>query len=923
LAIPRPLIVALTAFSWLALPLGLHAQDPDEPVPAQRPPALEDDNDDDGGGEDEAADGAEGAGVASPSGDQALPRAPARLPDYVLAAVEVVGNRRTEAEAIRQNIRLETGGRFDQRVVREDVRRLWGMGLFQDIRVTKVNGPRGGMVVTFHVTEKPTIHDVIIDGNDDVSTDDIKGAIDVKPLQMVDEGRLRDNARKIERLYTDKGFYLVEVRHDLRAPKRRKGEVVAVGEGSLTRGEEVDVVFTIVENAKVVIERIGFTGNTAIPDDEIKQFMQSKEHHPLLGKVTGWGTYKEEDFQVDLLRVEALFQDRGYLNVRVGQPRVRLTADKRAIHVTIPVEEGDQYHLRGLAVDGDLMDPDSVEAYGEWVDRWWQKARRVVRQDRRQVERKLMDLVEIRPGDVFSRTQVARDIQAIVDLYKDAGYAYVNVTPETQVDPVGRYVDMTLRVEKGPPCTIERVEIVGNEKTRDKVIRRELRVYEGELFSQSGMRESQARLQALGFFETVEVTQRQGSAPDLVEVQVDVKEKSTGTFQLGAGFSSAENFLFQGQVAQNNFLGRGQTLALSASVSALRRFFDFNFVEPYFLGTDATGSVSLFNQQRIQPGFTRTGTGGDFSLGYPVYRDLRLYGGYEVERSQIDEGSFAVTLKGLASQAPRYTTALRGTVAYDTRNNRLFPTKGFFHTLSVEGASRFLGSGLAPVAETWASRFMDRYRLPEQLNILKKNGEANDFIRTGLGLRGYYPIGFGFVLRGNFRLGYIFVPGRPLFTENYFAGGFGSVRGYSPRSIGPVARVGGLNPDDELTDFVIGGNKELVVNLELEIPIFEKLGIKGVVFVDAGNAYAPDENLFYLLTDPNPALKGTPWDPRVKLKWWGGLYWAVGAGFRWQSPIGPLRFEWGIPLTRRPKGTVGYPSGDQPVLFEFNIGQSF
>ncbi|MEW5855624.1 MAG: outer membrane protein assembly factor BamA, partial [Myxococcota bacterium] len=835
----------------------------------------------------------------------------------------VEGNKRTETDAIFQNIRVAAGQRFDQRAIREDVRRLHAMNRFKDIRVVKTTGPNGGMVLTYQVVEKPIIHEIIIEGNDDVSTDDVKGALDLKPLQLVDDRTLTENLRKLQKLYTDKGFYLADIKYELRPPKAKKGEVRAVGEGSLGRGEELDVAFIIVENSKVVIERISFVGNSAIPDEDIKQFMQTKENHPL-GKLTGWGTYKEEDFATDLLRVEALFQDRGYLNVRVGTPRVRLTADKQHVHITIPIEQGDQYHLRAFSISGDLLDPDKVDPYGEWVDDLWVKGKRTLRQDKRPVDKKLMDLTAIRPGDVFSRTQVAKDIQSIVDLYKDAGYCYVNVLPETAVDMQGRNVDMALRIEKGPACTIERIDIIRNEKTQDRVIRREMRVYEGELYSQSGLRESEARLNALGFFETVQVRQTPGSGPDLVIVEVEVKEKSTGTFQLGAGFSSAENFLFQGQIAQNNLLGRGQTLSMSASVSALRRFFDFNFVEPYLFGTKVTLSYSLFNQQRIQPGFTRTGTGGDLSLGYPIYRDLRIFLSHGVERAQIDEGSFTVTLKGLQSDRPRYTESLRGTIAYDTRNNRLFPTKGMFHTLTVEGASRYFPLAFAaPYGESWAARAVENYRLPEQLNVLKKGGISNDFIRTGLAMRAYYPIGLGFVVRGNFRVGYLFSPGQVLFTENYFAGGFGSVRGYSPRSIGPVARVGGLSPDDELTEFVIGGNKEIVFNLELEIPILDKLGIRGVVFLDAGNVYAPDENFFYILTPENPALRGTPWDPRVRLRYYGGLYWAVGTGFRWQSPIGPLRFEWGFPLTRRPPGTVGFPRGDDPVLFEFNIGQSF
>lgn len=863
----------------------------------------------------------------------------------MVAKVEVEGNLRTETDAVLQNIRVKPGQRFDQRAIREDVRRLHSMGLFKDVRVAKVNGANGGLVLTYVVTEKPTIHEVRVEGNDEVSTDDVKGAIDLKPLQIVDALRVNETVKKVQKLYTDKGYYLAEVRAEMRTPLVKKGEVKIKGEGRLVRGEEMDVVVIVTENAKVTIERIAFMGNNAVPDEDIKTFIQTRENHPL-GRITDWGTYKEEDFQIDLLRVEALYQDRGYLNVKVAPPRVRLTSDRKHLHITIPVEEGDQYHLRSLAVSGDLLDPDSLDPYGEWVDRLYARGRRWLKRDKRPLEKKLLEFTDIRPGDVFSRSQVAKDIQNLTDLYKDAGYCYVQVQPDTVVDGVGRTVDLTMAIQKGPLCTIERVEIVGNEKTRDRVIRREMRVYEGELYSQSGIRESEGRLQGMGFFEKVEVTQRQGSAPDLVEVVVEVKEKSTGTFQLGAGFSSAENFLLQGQIAQNNFLGRGQTLSASAQLSSLRRFFDFNLVEPYLYlpgygETNLTGSLSLFNTLRVQPGFSRTGTGGDVSVGYPIYRYLRVFMGLMGERTEIDAGSFSVTLAGLKERRPRWNLGVRGTLAYDTRNDRLFPTKGFFHTLTMEGVSRYPVAWTFPAIEGALAQQVQKYRIPEQANFLRTAGDVNDFVRTGLAMRGYYPIGYGFTVRGQFRTGYLLntCPSRvtnrlgaraygsdtctPLYTENYYAGGFGSVRGYSPRSIGPAQRVGSLSPDSELTEFVVGGNKEILFNLELEIPIVEKLGIRAVVFLDAGNVYAPNENFFYILNNPDPALKGTAWDPRQRLRYWGGMYWSVGAGFRWQSPIGPLRFEWGVPLTRRPRGTVGYARGDDPVLFEFNIGQSF
>jgi len=788
----------------------------------------------------------------------------------IVSEVHVAGNLRVEGDAIRSVVQTRPGGKFSTLSIAQDIKAIYGMGFFSDVTAERESLEEGGVRIVFHVKEKPAIRQVTFAGNDEISEEDIEEVIDVSAYAVLDEEKLRQNADRIRGLYTDKGFFLAEVRYNLKPVEGRN---------------EVDVEFRIDEFAKVLVKSIRFLNNQRFTDEELRSVIRTQEGG-WFSWLTSGGTYKEDLFERDLMMLTAWYLDHGYINIKLGRPRIDLSPDKQYLYLSVHIEEGEQFNLGKIGFKGDLLWP----------------------------EEELLGEISVEQSELFNRSKLSQDILKITDRYRDRGYANVNVTPLTGIDSKERIVDITFDVQKGAKVYFERIEVKGNTKTRDKVIRRELRIYEGDLYSATGIRRSRARVYSLGYFETVEVTTKKGSADDKVVVTVEIKEKPTGTFQIGAGFSSVENFIFMAQVAQDNFLGHGWTVAISAQLSSQRQLFNLRFVEPYFLDSrwtfafDVFNSEILYTQRRSVADFTRASTGGDVTLGYPLLwwwgvDDLRFFLTYKYEWIEVKLRSSSrftsAFLKDLFRDAS--TSSLRGSVAYDTRDNRLFPSKGIYLSFSSE----------------WA----DDYLLSET-EFLRLRGYGNF----------YQPLFWGLIFKFNSRAGWVTSlqeagepQGVPI-SERFFVGGINSVRGYDPRSLSPTVDVpdnlsgGRLDPADPLSTLPIGGDKEVVFNAEIEFPIIEAAGIRGVVFLDAGNAYNEDENLFYAgqhFTDPDRPRQGAISDPLAHRKNTLplGLYWSTGFGLRWFSPIGPLRFEWGIPLTKRP--------GDENIQFEFTIGNFF
>lgn len=757
--------------------------------------------------------------------------------------VRVEGTRRVEPDAVKAAIATRAGRPYDPKRVDADLRAVMKLGFFSDVTV-KMEGDADAPVLVFEVVEKPTVSEWRIEGNDEISKDDLKEIIEIKPFQVVDLVTVRKDVKKIQEKYVEKGFYLAEVRYELKPD----GE------------NQVAVVYVVDEKAKVQIKEIRFLGNAKVSRGDLLGAMLTKEGGFLSG-LSSAGTYREDMFQRDLQALQLAYLDRGYINVKVGKPTIDLSPDRRFLFVAIPVEEGEQFRIGKIGFSGKTLGEDD----------------------------RLVSLVKSKGEDVFSSSVVRSDLQTVADVYRDRGYANANVVPMTQVDAKTRIIDIEYEIQPGGLVRFERIEIAGNTKTRDKVIRRELRIYEGELFSGTGMRQSRQRVTALGFFESVDVTTRRGSTDELLVATVEVKERSTGTFQLGAGFSSYENFVLTGQVSQNNFFGWGQTLSLQLQWSSVRQLGTIQFVEPYFLDTRWTFAFDLYASEGTYTSFSRRAVGGNMTWGYELVglapilpfakalEDVRVFGTYTNENVEVTAAAGEVQLFNRYRDGT--TSSVRGSLQIDKRDNRLFPTKGFYGSLSAEAAPPLLAPNLL---------------FGDQVNL---------FRRYALDLRFYRPVIAGIVFRTKLTLGYIEDwddAHRVPISELYFVGGINSVRGYPMYSIAPTLDAARTD-DGALVRTNVGGNKQAILNLELELPFFESAGIRAVVFADAGNAFA----------------RGQWSDPDVR---WS-LYKSVGFGIRWTSPVGPLRFEWGIPLDRRKTEDGDYI--DKALDFQFTIGNFF
>ena len=795
-----------------------------------------------------------GAGTARADGDIPLGRP--------VEQIHFRGNVKVESDAIRRALSEEerfgtkpvlVGEKLELRTVQEDIRTIWKMNDFDDVRVEAEDGTEGGVVLTYVVREKRTVRKIYIAGNSEVGLDKINEVLDLKKETIYDPAKVKKNAEKIHDLYVEKGFYLADVRSEIK----------------IFSPTQLDVYYYVDEHAKVEVRRVSFIGNKHATDSELRSVMQTQEGN-WLSFLTSAGTYREDAFERDVLLLTAAYYDKGYVTVKIGKPNVEMSADKRFLYISIPIEEGEVYTLGMLDFKGDLlgMSPDDM--------------RRRLR---------------VKTGEKFNRTKLGEDIMALNDVYKNLGYANVNVSPLTAVDAEKRTVDLTFDLQQGKKVYFERINIRGNTKTRDKVIRRELKIIEGELYSQRLLDYSKNRVQALGFFEKVELNTKKGSEDDRIEVNIEVTERPTGTFQIGAGFSSIENFIGQAQVAQNNLFGRGTTLRLSAQISSLRQLFSVNYIDPYFLDTNLTFAFSAYNQLLFYPNFNRTTRGGDLTWGYQFGDYVRLLGTYKLEWVSVGQNTSGVSIAGfgqvqsiasgtLANLYRRgWTSSVRLWMQFDSRNDRMFPTRGQFHLLSVEVADRYLASEI-------------------------------DYVRVSGYARFYRPIWGPFVFRLNAESGLVFsrrADGVPIY-ERYFLGGIQSIRGFRLFSLGPRIQIqNSLDPGSYLIPFSVGANWQIILNSEIEFLILPAVQIKGVVFFDMGNGYNLEPK--YCTSQSVNSSLPEVFNPCSSYPTFQNLRYSVGFGFRWFSPIGPLRFEWGIPLNRQ--------VNEDPIVFEFTIGNFF
>jgi len=724
-----------------------------------------------------------------------------------ISGIQIVGNRKIEKAVILDSIHMREGTVFSRVSVRKDIKHLYELGYFENVQVYKKDSPQG-LMVTYVVSEKPTVRNITVSGNKEVDTEDIEGVFAVKKNSFLDLSHVIKTQSAILNLYSEKGYYLADVRYEF---------------SDVSKNNDVELTFHVSEVDKVQVKSIHFIGNKVFSDDELKAIMHTKEKG-VWSWITKSGVYQDEIFKRDVGQGLAYYYlMHGYVDIKIQDPEVQISPDKKWLYLTIRIDEGPLYQFGKVGVAGDLM----------------------------LAQNQLLENSGIKTGATYNHDFVRQEILRLTNLYKDEGYAYANVIPNTSVQRKNKKVDLVFNFEKGQKVNFGKIRFLGNIKTRDKVLRREMKVMEGETYNETKLQTSISRLNRLAFFSEVDVQKAPNPKdPHALDLLVTVKEKNTGSFNFGAGYSGVTSLFLQASIAQNNLFGRGHVVNLTAQVSGKSQLFDLSFREPYLLDTSWNTGFDAFKTEREALDFTEKRNGGSLVLGHSFFDFGNASLNYKLEDVTVTvpaENAGAI----LKSENDGITSSIIPSFSYDLRDNVVSPSKGSLHSLSVELA------GL---------------------------GGDKRFVKGELGTRWYFPTFLSTVLRFRLSLGAIQAYGGEAIPtyEKFILGGPNSLRGFRPLSLGPTKQSNGK-------EIVVGGRNEVIFNTELEVPILKELQMKGVLFFDTGSAF-----------DAVDAI-----DLRADL----------GFGFRWNSPMGPLRLEWGFPVPQR--------IGEVSPVFQFLIAPAF
>ncbi len=722
----------------------------------------------------------------------------------VVKDIEVTGTQRIEPDVLLLRIQTRKGEPLNLRTIRSDIRSIMKTGYIRHVSVDEEPVP-GGVKVIYRVEERPTIRNIGFDGNDDLEEKDLQAVVTIQPNHFLNVAELKEIVGKIRKLYANEGYFLATVNYEIDPQPNN----------------QVNVEFVIQENEEIKVRRILFMGNQAFPDKKLRKVIETRKKG-LLSFLTSSGVYKEDVLRDDVTRLTLHYLDNGYLQFAAEKPLTLTTDD--GMYICFVLKEGKQYTVNEITWET-LTEPE---------------------------EQFFKSNQNLRPGYIFSREKLQRDIVQMTEYFTDRGFAFAEITPLYFPDESTLTVNVAYRVNKGPKVRIGEIEIRGNSKTRDKVIRRQMELVEGELYSSTHLRNSRTEINRLGFFESVNVTTEPDQEPDRLNVVVDVKEGQTGTLSGGAGFSSTDQFVFMANVTQSNLFGRAQVLSLNAEIGGTRNNFSLSFTEPWTFDIPLSTGFDVFLTQREYTDFSRNAIGGSVRFGYEIFRNIRANVMYKYEEVDIKDVSFWAPVTLRSEEGKSATSSVTFYVVHDTLDNPMSPMKGWMNVASVEFAGTILGGD-------------------------------NDFIKVRVDTGYYLPLFWGTTLHGRARLGlgYGLDGDRLPVFERFFVGGISTVRGYDVRSLGPA--VGGV---------VIGGNKELIFNVEYIFPLVPQVKLRGLVFFDAGNAFSEDEGLSF-----------------------SGLRLSAGGGFRWFSPMGPLTFVLGFPIDKRP--------GEDSSAIQFSIGAPY
>ncbi len=726
--------------------------------------------------------------------------------------IRVTGTERIEPGTVMSYLELKQGDEASQEALDSALKGLFATGLFADVTLSENNG-----VVTVNVAENPVINVIAFEGNDEIKDEELQAEIQLRTRQVFTRTKVQEDVARLYEIYRRKGQYSAEIE-----PK-----VIKLDQN------RVNLVFEISEGPVTDISTIRFVGNERFSDDELRSELTSQEHR-WYNFLTTADRYDPDRLAFDQEKLRQFYLKEGYADFRILSAVSELSQDKQNFYITMTVDEGERYKVNDIRVNSQIrnLDPSS-----------------------------LTDQVSFKVTDWYNAEEVKNSVDLMTKKLGDMQYAFVTVVPDVVRNRDQKTVDIVFNINESPRVFVERVDINGNVRTLDKVVRRQVELVEGDPFNRTKLAKSEQEIKDLGYFEKVDVKTLPGSAPDKTVIDVNVAEQSTGELSVGAGFSTADGPLADFRIRERNLLGKGQDLTLATTIAGRRTEFDLSFTEPYFMDRDISAGVDLFHITRDQQdvsSFDQKRTGGGLRMGYPLSENLRQTWRYRIEQNEIDNVDEDASRFIKDQEGSRFTSAISQRLAYDDLDSKLFPTDGYSLWLDTE----FAGLG----------------------------GDAK-YVSGKTGAAYYYPVSKGWVFNLLGEAGAIqgVMDEKVRINERYFLGN-NTFRGFERSGIGPR---------DEATDDALGGNYFYRGTAELTFPLGfpEEMGIAGHLFNDIGSLWD--------IEDGN----------QVGVQDEASLRASAGIGASWRSPFGPVRIDVAQPYIKE--------DFDKKELFRFSFGTRF
>jgi outer membrane protein insertion porin family len=749
-----------------------------------------------------------------------------------IADIRIVGIQRIEPETVRSYLLLQPGDQWDAERIDRSLKALFATGLFADVKLV-----REGDTLVVRAVENPIINRIAFEGNSKIADKDLNGEIQSRPRVVYTRTRVQNDVRRILELY------------------RRQGRFAATVEPKVIQLSEnrVDLVFEINEGPATGVRAINFVGNRTFADSTLRGVIDTKESRWYRFLSTS-DTYDPDRLTYDRELLRKFYLSEGYADFRVVSGVAELTPDRDGFIVTFTVEEGERYRFGNLDVDIQLRD----------------LPREIV-----------LPLLTVRSGQWYNAEDVERSISVLTDTLGDRGYAFVEIKPDITRNRDALTLDIIFHVQEGPQVYVERIDVSGNVRTLDKVIRREFRLVEGDAFNTGKMTRSKERIKNLGFFKKVEVNSRPGSAPDRTVIAVDVEEQSTGELSLGLGFSTSDGPLADIHVRERNFLGRGQDVRLGTVLSFRSQQLDLSFTEPYFMDRNIAAGADLFGVKTSPttnffsgqtPTYVQVSYGGAVRAGYQISENLRQTWKYTARSDDITDVASNASLYIQLARGTHTTSEIGQVLLYDRRDNRLEPTDGYYASIGNDFAG--IGFGV-------------------------------QYVRNKVNAGYYYSIAPEWVLSFNGEAGYILGwGGDPVLLQDRFFVGGDNLHGFAPAGIGPR---------DQVSGDALGGNKYYLGSVVLGVPLGlpKELGLSGRIFTDFGTLWGNDQKNIPL----TPAQLAATGGVAPVILDTAAIRAAAGAGVSWKSPVGPVRLDLAYPLKKE--------RFDKTQFFHISFGTRF